>query len=69
VLVYPNPSSNIIYISGIEYINNVKIYSSIGKLMLESQEKTIDISKINSGHYTVVVETENDLVRTVLIKQ
>ena len=69
VLVYPNPSSNLIYISGIENINNVKIYSSIGKLMLESQEKTIDISKINNGHYTVVVETENDLVRTVLIKQ
>ena len=67
--IYPNPSSDFIHISGIEDFNTVKIYSSIGELVLESQEKEIDISTINSGRYTVVVTTESDIVRTVLIKK
>ncbi|MDD2205119.1 MAG: choice-of-anchor J domain-containing protein [Bacteroidales bacterium] len=67
--VYPNPSNNKVYISGIE-VTNVKVYNSLGQLV-ESvyNEDVINVSTYNSGVYffTITDVSGNQAVSRVVV--
>lgn len=68
VTLYPNPASEIIYISNttVNTINSIKIYSTLGNLLISKSENTpIDISNLSKGIYYVSIETSNGLKNTV----
>jgi hypothetical protein len=50
-VVYPNPSSNKIYIKNTKYQSKKELYNSVGQLMLATKENEIDVSRFAKGIY------------------
>ena len=69
--VYPNPTTNVIHIEGINNtVNNVKIYSITGVLQKQSRNTTINISDLTSGVYIFKITTnDNRAVNQKIIKK
>ena len=67
--IYPNPTSQSIYVKGIENIKSIKIYSILGSLQKEvSQSSQINVSELASGVYIVKVDNGNIYTRRVIIE-
>ena len=66
ILLYPNPSKGTINIKSTENINQIKIYSVLGKLIYSEKgfanlnEYSIDLA--NNGLYYVAIFTENGVL-------
>lgn len=65
ILVYPNPSSDFIYINkNNEAINSEKlIYNSIGKVVYRGSENIIILSHLASGVY--ILRVENQIIKII----
>lgn len=57
--VYPNPTSNEIFIDCSENLESVKLLSYDGKLLLETQNKYLSIQDLPTGIYLLVLESES----------
>lgn len=57
--VYPNPTSNEIFIDCMENLESVKLLSYDGKLLLETQNKHLSIQDLPTGIYLLVLESES----------
>lgn len=71
VKLYPNPTTDKLYVSGKENNYNVSVFSSEGRLVLTQQvanNNYIDL-KVTSGLYLVKIETDNNqsLVKKILV--
>lgn len=71
VKLYPNPTTDKLYVSGKENNYNVSVFSSEGRLVLKQQvanNNYIDL-KVASGLYLVKIETDNNqsLVKKILV--
>jgi polyhydroxybutyrate depolymerase len=59
--LYPNPAFNTIYISGVEEMTTAQMYSTSGKLLLETiiaqKENAIDVSNLLPGSYILKIDT------------
>lgn len=62
--IYPNPTSDYIYISGNKKINTLELYNVNGQKVLQSKGNTIDISSLTKGVYILKTFTENNEVFT-----
>lgn len=51
--VFPNPANNVLNINASQKIDQVKIYSLQGRLLIESLEPNLEISNLSSGTYLV----------------
>ncbi len=59
LLVFPNPATDFIYISGKE-VSNLKLYNSVGQLVnAENNGNKIDVSNLKSGIYLLVATTQD----------
>ncbi len=67
--IYPNPSTNFIYIDANEKMESVQIYNMAGQEVLNTENAKIDISSLNTGVYGVSVITSNGIIRSKFIKQ
>jgi len=65
IKIYPNPSSDFIYISkNNEAINSEKfIYNSIGKVVYRGSENIISLSHLASGIY--ILKVENHIIKII----
>ncbi len=62
VVVYPNPSSDFIYIETKHLIKELKVFSVDGKCCKTIvNSNKLAISELNSGEYTLVIELESGL--------
>lgn len=69
ILIYPNPASNRINIRGIENIEKVLIYNSLGKKISEEYNNSIDVSTYPSGIYILNIITNSKIYnKKVLVK-
>lgn len=72
--LYPNPLTNgQLYVSGISDNSTLSIYNMGGLLVLEtsvnSNTQSVDLSSINQGIYTIVINGgENSIVTKLVIK-
>lgn len=68
---YPNPSTNILYLSGIDHINTLRIYSAQGNLILESEDNIsgINIWHLAPGLYYVYIYQNNLPIIKKFVKQ
>lgn len=72
VAVFPNPANNLINVKLVNPNNSylIQMYSMHGQLLLETADKTeLDISSFNNGIYFLIVNQENKIVTTKVIKQ
>jgi len=68
--VYPNPAKNSFKISSTSKINNIKLYNTLGQLIIETNNaNNIDISKVNTGIYTLKINIKDYIFTRRLIIQ
>ncbi|WP_438988721.1 T9SS type A sorting domain-containing protein [Polaribacter sp.] len=67
--VYPNPVTNTIFVSGIDEIDTINIFSVLGKKEIEvSNRNYINVSQLSKGVYFIQVEKENNIISKKFIK-
>ncbi len=59
ITLFPNPATNIVNIEG-ENVSSLIIYDVNGRVLIQSQQKQIDISALAKGVYSVVVISEKN---------
>jgi len=71
LVLFPNPSSGLINISGITQAAEVKIYSIQGKLLksLHQVETRIDISDLPTGVYFLNLKSGDTVLRKSIVKK
>jgi hypothetical protein len=71
--IYPNPANDVLMVfnESVFEINYIKVYDSLGKLVLEQNTSysQIDISDLATGLLFVQIETDKGLVTKKIIKQ
>ena len=58
IFFYPNPAREEIYITPTSQIITVIIYDSYGRLLLKSNNKTINVSQLSKGMYYVLLKDD-----------
>jgi hypothetical protein len=67
LIIYPNPASDYIYVNKKA---NLKVFNLVGELvMFKNNSNTLDVSKINKGIYSIIIEYNNKIVNRKIIKQ
>ncbi|MBR4560805.1 MAG: thiol protease/hemagglutinin PrtT [Bacteroidales bacterium] len=67
-VLYPNPATDRFIVEG--HVKEVKVFNTLGQLMHQGTENTVEVSAWPEGLYFVRIVDENDAVTTVkLIKQ
>lgn len=70
IRVYPNPATDILNIAGLKDEVNYQIYSMSGQLVLKgATSKEIKINQLESGVYVLIVEKDQNKIRTKFIKK
>ncbi len=67
--IYPNPSVGSINIDYNERFSTINIINLQGKMVLQSNQKNIDISGLENGIYIVQIATENGVLNSKFVKQ
>jgi polyhydroxybutyrate depolymerase len=65
--VFPNPATNVVNIEG-EHFSSACILDVTGKLVLQSNQKLIDISSLAKGIYSIVIISGENRVVKKLVK-
>ncbi|QNK76704.1 T9SS type A sorting domain-containing protein [Winogradskyella sp. PAMC22761] len=71
ITVYPNPTASVIYIEKSEQttINSIKIYNSLGQLLLEQNwSPQVDLTTLSSGLLFVEFQTDDRIINKRIIK-
>jgi Secretion system C-terminal sorting domain/Cleaved Adhesin Domain len=68
ILTYPNPSSDIVNVTGIQDITSIEITSMSGSKLLESGESSINISSLATGRYILIARSKSTIARTVILR-
>jgi len=73
VQIFPNPASNQITLSSKNIISSIAIYNQLSTRVLfndnmYSQKETVDISKLESGVYTIQVVTTKGTINKQIVK-
>ena len=71
VTVYPNPVNNKLSLkfSKGEEISSVIIYDALGKELINTKEKEIDVSVLQNGVYLIQVSTKSTIYNAKFIKE
>ena len=56
VTIYPNPASDVLNIEGTDNGETICIYNDLGVKVMETWNRTIDISSFSTGIYFVKVQ-------------
>lgn len=69
VLVFPNPTANLLQIQTESTLISTTIYSLQGQKIIESSDLTIDVSLFELGMYMIQIETMEGFYTETFIKQ
>lgn len=68
IKISPNPTSDLIKISGIKNIDHVRIFDMTGKIVKETNTSEVVVKDLVSGQYIVNVYAGNQVISRKLIK-
>jgi hypothetical protein len=60
IRVYPNPTDTVLNVTSNETIIQIRIFNVLGKEILKTTSKVIDVSQLNQGIYLIEIEGENN---------
>ena len=69
IKIYPNPTSDYVNIETLQNIEKIEMYNLLGKLMLTTTEKSINLKQFNSGVYLLKVKTVNGSANKRIVKK
>lgn len=65
--LYPNPTSDVVFVKGVENINSIKVYSILGALEKEVfNTNQIDVSELSSGIHLIKVDNGTVFTRKII---
>jgi hypothetical protein len=67
--IYPNPTSGNILINTTKEINEVKVYSTNGVLVMKSNSKNLNISSLTEGIYIFEITADNKSIKRKIFKK
>lgn len=67
--ISPNPTSDLVKITGIKNINNVRIFDMTGKIVREEKAFEINVKDLSAGQYILNVYSGNQVISRKLIKK
>lgn len=73
--LYPNPSSGLVHIQHDEPISQVKVYNTMGQMILDTKDlnnNQLDLSELNSGNYHLeltIKQTQPVITKNIIIKK
>ena len=67
--IYPNPTSGNILINSTKEINEVKVYSTNGVLVMKSNSKNLNISSLTEGIYIFEITADNKSIKRKIFKK
>lgn len=68
-IIYPNPVQDILYISNIKNLKSVKVFNSIGQIVINNKNEILDFSNLTKGIYIIQLITEKGIQTKKLIKK
>ena len=69
IYVYPNPTANRIYIQA-DNVKKAALFDLVGRKIIETNQKQIDLGNLNSGSFILKVTTDNNKSKSFkIIKQ
>lgn len=71
IRIYPNPATKRLFIEGIISEVQISVYDLHGRLVLkrEINGRVIDISNLPSGVYSIVMESNNEIIKRKVVKE
>jgi len=69
VSVYPNPTSDIIYIKGLEKVEKIRVLDFTGRILKEVKGDQINIANLPKGQYIVNFYTNNEVISRKILKK
>ena len=67
-ITFPNPVQNILTLENFKNLKNIKIYNSIGQLIIETKGAKIDFTNLSKGIYILQLHTDNDILTKKIMK-
>ncbi|MGJ8683712.1 MAG: family 16 glycosylhydrolase [Nonlabens sp.] len=69
VMVYPNPSSNVVTISSTDTIDRIELYTMLGQRVFEKTENcnSLNVSKYDNGMYVLKIYSGNQMQTEQLV--
>ena len=68
-ITFSNPVQNILTLENFKNLNNIKIYNSIGQLVIETKGTKIDFTNLSKGIYILQLHTDNDILTKKIMKE
>lgn len=71
ISIYPNPTSDVLNISGISSEKDFKIYNSVGQMVNEGKtnNRTVNVQHLTKGVYFIQLYEKEDQIRLKFIKK
>lgn len=69
VLIYPNPTNDIVQISSEHAIHSVSLMDLNGRVVLQSDATTVSLSNLQGGMYFLFIETSSGAVHKSIVKR
>ena len=69
IKISPNPATEFVKISGIQNIDNVRVFDMTGKIVKEAKGSDVVVKELPSGQYIINVYTGNEIISRKLIKK
>lgn len=69
IKISPNPATEFVKISGVENIDNVRVFDMTGKIVKEAKGSDVVVKELPAGQYIINVYTGNQVISRKLIKK
>jgi len=70
ISMYPNPTNGVVTINTKEHVDNIEVYTILGKKVKEVENRaSIDVKELTSGIYILKIRIENTIISKKLMKQ
>lgn len=69
VRIFPNPTNSTLNIQSEIGINNLTIRNTLGQIVLNTTDKSIDVSSFENGVYLITISTDKGIVTKRFIKE
>lgn len=69
VKIYPNPSSDLIKVEGINNIEKIRVFDMSGNIVLETKASEANIKNLTTGNYIINIYSGKDVISRKIIKK
>lgn len=70
VSVYPNPTTDMVSVNGVENVSALEVYSLSGQIVASAKAtSSINVSNLSAGTYTLLIKSEGAVIAKKIVKK